>query len=188
MTHLYDGDTFTRTGPDGVERTFRVNFEHDTDADAPWERNDGHGVVSDWTTRDKRPGERVLTSDRGSYRYYDVQESTRIAKRDLWDAPPFGQGTRAQHAARAVNADFEYLRRWCADLWSYVGVVVTSIPEGADPDEVDTDYSHALWRIESDAEDYLQEVAAELAEEIEREQVKEGAERQHWDARDVITR
>jgi hypothetical protein len=77
--NLYHGDTF---GHEGL--TFRVEFEDDTDSGPPWEECDGHGVVSDWTRRDKCPGERVLCSDRGSKRYYDVQASTAIAKRDGW--------------------------------------------------------------------------------------------------------
>src|SRR5690606_5719725 len=64
--------------------TFSVSLEYDYVHRAPWEECDGHGPVSDWTSRDKLPGERVLRHDRGSYRYYDVAEATRIAKRDGW--------------------------------------------------------------------------------------------------------
>jgi hypothetical protein len=76
---LYDDSTFEHEG-----FTFKVNFPYDTDTGMPWENCDGHGVVSDWTRRDKRPGEVELCSDRGSKRFYDVQESTKIAKRDGW--------------------------------------------------------------------------------------------------------
>jgi hypothetical protein len=34
--------------------------------DPPWERADGHGPVSDWTRREKRPGERVLHPKKSS--------------------------------------------------------------------------------------------------------------------------
>jgi hypothetical protein len=88
---LYDGDTFEHEG-----LTFKVRFENDDDAEAPWERSDGHGVVSEWTRRDKRPGERVLSSDRNLKRYYDVQQSTQTAKRDGW-------GLSDEHKAELIQ-------------------------------------------------------------------------------------
>ncbi|WP_213303496.1 hypothetical protein [Paraburkholderia sacchari] len=63
---------------------FRVRVEADEFMGAPWEEHDGHGVVSGWTTRDKHPGEIVLCMDRRSRRYYDVQASMKIARRDGW--------------------------------------------------------------------------------------------------------
>ena len=57
---------------------------HDDDAEPPWDREDGQGPVSNWTDRVKEPGERTLCEDGGSRRYYDVQEATRIAKRDVF--------------------------------------------------------------------------------------------------------
>ena len=78
-------DTFEYKG-----RMFSVEIESDDDYGAPWEECDGHGPVSDWTTRAKRAGEMVLCSDnRGSFRrYYDVQEACKIAKRDGWGFMP----------------------------------------------------------------------------------------------------
>lgn len=73
--------------------------------------------------------------------------------------------TRGEIAAEAVRLDFERLRDWCDDDWRYIGVIVTPIPWGKDPKEVEIDYSYALWRIESDAEDYHGEVARELADQ-----------------------
>ncbi|WP_239482854.1 hypothetical protein [Paraburkholderia sp. C35] len=69
---------------DGRTYRVRINVQDDIDHGAPWEEHDGHGPVSDWTTRDKRPGERVLSSDRGIKRFYDVQEANRIAEQDGW--------------------------------------------------------------------------------------------------------
>lgn len=154
---LYDGDTFEFKG-----RTFKFETRHDEGHEAPWDWADGHGPVSEWTARDKRPGERLLHSDRRSHRYYDFQEAVKIARRDGWDAAPLGEGTAGQRAARAAEADFEYLRRWCNDQWSYVGVVVTLL----DSDDEETDETESLWGIESDAREYLEETARELADEI----------------------
>ena len=155
---LYDGATFTHRG-----HTFRVRFPHDADHGAPWEECDGHGPVSDWTRRDKRPGERILIEDHGSRRYYDVAEALQIARRDGWNTlsipAPAGGETPRQQAARAVEADYAFLRGWCRDDWQYVGVVVCL------EDDDDTQQA-SLWGIESDADDYLTETAYELADEI----------------------
>lgn len=130
-----------------------VRYDYDTGYGAPWENSDCHGPVSDWTTRAKLPGERVLCEDHGSRRYYDVAEAIRIAKRDGWDAPPYGTGTKGERAARAVERDFDYLRRWCNDDWHYLGVMVTVYRNGA---EIAGD---SLWGIESHG-DYWRETAA----------------------------
>lgn len=154
---LYDGSTFDHKG-----YTFRVRFPIDQYHGVPWEEYDGHGPVSDWTRRDKMPGERVLCSDHGQKRYYDVAEATRIAKRDGWDALPYKTGTKGERAARAVEADFEYLRQWCAGQWCYVGVVVELLDDDGEP----TGDDESIWGVESSDDAYLESTARELAEDI----------------------
>ncbi len=154
-TRLDDGETFEHMG-----LSFKVEFEADEFGQTPWD-DDGHGPVSDWTTRDKHPGERVLHSDRNSKRYYDFAEAVKLALKDGWDAPPY-TGTKGERAARAAEADYERLRAWCNNDWYYIGVVVTLL----DTDGNETRERESLWGIESDCEDYLTEVAYELAEEI----------------------
>ena len=172
-TIMHDGDTITHAG-----LTFRVSIHHDDDHGAPWDESDCHGPVSDWRHSsyscypEKAPGERVLASDRGSYRYYNVAEATRIAKRDGWglgDADmakledKLGRApTRGEVVAAAVEQDFDYLRRWCSGLWHYVGVIVTLLDTEGD----ETHESESLWRIDSESLDYIAEVAQELAEEL----------------------
>lgn len=157
-----------------------ITIECDQDAGMPWEREDGHGPVSDWTTRDKRPGEMVLNSDGRSKRYYDFAEAVRIARRDGWDAPPYKTGTKGDQAHRAAMRDFEYLRQWCANDWYYVGVIVKLSRNGA---QVGDD---SLWGIESFG-DYWKEVAREMIEELIAADKRERAERRYWEARDVVT-
>lgn len=161
---LYDDTTFTHRG-----YTFKVRFPHDEDHGAPWEECDGHGPVSDWTRRAKRPGERILIEDRESRRYYDVAEALQIARRDQWNTlsipAPAGGETPRQQAARAVEADYEYLRRWCRDEWQYVGVVVCLCDDDGNADGGEGTEA-SVWGIESDADDYLTETAYELADEI----------------------
>lgn len=192
---------------DGV--TFRARTEYDEYHGAPWDEEDGHGPVSDWTRRSKFPGELVLAKDRREYRYYDFQEACKIARRDGWGYLPgtlktekrpdgsfrawvetdrFADRDKAplqaiaydinkaigdvyalhratmtarQCAAAGAMADYDRLRRWCDDQWHYVGVIVESLDE--DGEVID---SASLWGIEDDAEDYLDEVARELAKEM----------------------
>lgn len=151
----------------GVDLVFKVEFEHDTDAGAPWENSDGHGDVSEWTTRGKRAGELVLSNDRGSKRYYDFAGACRTALRDGWDTHPYntdGKETKRQQAAKAARANYEYLQEWCTDRWRYVGVIVTLL----DTDCNDTEVTASLWGVE-DRNDYHETVAQELTDELVRE-------------------
>jgi hypothetical protein len=148
----------------GTLRTFSVKFEDDTDMGAPWKNSGGHGDVSDWTTRDKLPGELVLNTDRGQKRYYDFAGACRTALRDGWDAKPYNDGTQTkrQQAAKAAMADFEFLRAFCDNRWSYVGVIVTLL----DDEGEETELSNSLWGVDNFDPNYPDEVAKELAAEL----------------------
>ena len=205
MAHLHDGDLFEHDGFD-----FKVYIEDDQDSGTPWDREDGHGPVSDWTTRDKQAGELVLHSGRSHKRYYDFAEACKIARRDGWgfmpyklevtpvagefadyekrggtvnagpysafDPDDFNKAiaevyrlhretmTPRQYAAAAAMSDFDRLRRWCDDQWNYVGVRVEHMDFDAD-DDFEGD-SESLWGIESDCDEYIDDVARELAGEI----------------------
>jgi hypothetical protein len=142
--------------------TFQVEFEHDGDTCAPWEDGDGHGIVSDWTSRDKRAGELVLNSAHGSKRYYDYAATCKIALRDGWGHGDDVAGeTKRQKAARATLADFEYLRLWCVDQWSYNTVIVTLLDENGDVTEI----CDTLCAVET-YNDYHETVAREMAENL----------------------
>lgn len=163
---MYDSDTFTHDG-----FTFRVHIEPDDFQREPWTEEDGHGPVSDWkrhafgmgTKPPKAPGELILVWDHGSYRTYDFAEACRIARRDGWGAAGDEGMTRRAKAAHAARADFERLRRWCAGDWSYVGVWVELLDDEGEPTG---ERSVGLWGVESDAADYLEEVAREEAGEL----------------------
>lgn len=162
---LFNGDTFTRG-----ERTFRFHAEWDQCMGAPWKEHDGHGPVSEWTTRDKRPGERVLHEDRGSRRYYDFEEAVRIAKHDGWGLGDEAlialtrrlgrRPTRKEIVAQTVENDFDRLRRWCNDDWSWIAICVTEVESGKQ-----------VWLggVESDDEAYRVMLAHELADELNAE-------------------
>jgi hypothetical protein len=147
--------------------TFTFRIERDEDTGAPWDEHDGHGPVSDWQSSYngqpvmKRPGQMVLIHDRGSYRLYDFAAAVAMAKRDGWNAKPYdvpGE-TRGQRAHKAAMADFRRLAEWCNDQWEWVGVIVTCADLPGAPSE-------SIWGIESDAGEYLEEVARELAGQI----------------------
>ncbi|MBA0274424.1 hypothetical protein JY452_05470 [Stenotrophomonas maltophilia] len=148
--------------------TFKVEHIPDPDAGAPWENNDTLGTVSGWECRDhyrggKRPGERILNKgDRHRYRFYDYAGAVAKGRRE---------GMTGPEAAEAADREFEWLRAWCEDRWSYIGVQVTLL----DAEGNDTEHSDALWGVDDDG-DYAKTVANDLALEI-------GA-RVNWD--DVI--
>jgi hypothetical protein len=142
--------------------SFRVEWFYDDDSDAPWDREDGHGPVSDWETREKRPGEMILSSERRhSKRFYDFTQAVKIARRDGWNTAPFNWPTEGARAHAAAMEDFDRLRQWCADQWHYCGIVVTLLDADGEPDSVDA----SLWGIESDSPESHEEVIGELIDE-----------------------
>ncbi len=148
-----------------------ATIHDDDDNTAPWKQEDGHGPVSDWTSRDKAPGELVLNEDGRSKRFYDFAEAVKIAKRDGWNAEPLDDGlTGGAKAAKAARADYERLRRWCDDDWRYIGVALQVWFEDI---QLTDEYGAALWGIESDAGEYCTETANDLISEAMAQAVAE---------------
>lgn len=167
---MYPSQTFD-FAHDGKE--FRAFIEHDADAGAPWECEEGYVQVSEWTRRDKRPSEVIVNRDRGSYRFVClrdahararaqgcglVSEDMQTLTHKLGRVP-----TAREITARVVQLDIERMRAWCADEWCYVGVCVSLL--GSDGQPVGDKYAAACWGIESDCDDYIKEVARDLAGE-----------------------
>jgi hypothetical protein len=171
MTTLYNGDIFDHKG-----HRFRYRCEIDEDMQEPWKEHDGHGIISDWTTRGKAPGERILATDHRSYRYYDFAGTLKLAKRDGWgvrrpdatgntpaDYLPLPGESKRTYVARAVEADFERMRDWCEDRWHWCYISVTLLDEHGE----ETKERESLGGIDGDDQDaYLTATAYELAEEI----------------------
>jgi hypothetical protein len=160
--YIYDGDTFEHKG-----HTYKVEYAIDQDHGEPWKNADGHGIVSEWTGRNKGAGEWILVADNGRKRYYDFAETLKIARKDGWGVEGGklpGESNR-EYAVRAVTADYEFLRAWCNDDWRYVGVIVTEVLEDEDGDAIEGGESESLWGVET-YKDYHMEVAMELADEI----------------------
>lgn len=147
-----DFETITVQG-----RDFAVMAERDDAMGEPWVEHDGHGIVSEWTSRDKRAGERVLSQDRGSFRYYDVAATMRKARAERWGGNL--TGSARERAAKAVEADFDYCRRWARDDWYWAAIVVA--PVNAD-DTPDPDNYDVLGGVESfDWEEFARDMAKE---------------------------
>ena len=125
---------------------YRIEWVRDYDHGAPWEEEDGHGPVSDWERREKRPGEMILNDERGARRFYDFAAAVKQARREGWSTAPYEWKTKGEQAAAAALADFDYLRRWCNDEWYYCGIIVTVLNDEGE----ETDNSSSLWGIEDD--------------------------------------
>lgn len=147
-------------------KRFRIEHHYDHDMEPPWESAEGHGVVSDWTRRNKRPGELILNRDgRGWCRFYDFQASIKIARRDSWNSWNMlpTAAARGEELVRAVMMDFHYLRDWCQDKWHYMGIMV--FPLTNEGDQLRSK-QHSLWGIESESDSsYFEEVTNELLAE-----------------------
>lgn len=104
-----------------MAHTTRVTIEQDCDHGAPWEECDGHGEVSDWTTRDKRAwcndewcyvvahvelldedGEVVADSYVGGVESDYVDDTAREMEQGLRAQHEHECGERAHWAARGV--------------------------------------------------------------------------------------
>lgn len=127
-------------------KTYAIKWFYDEHMSAPWEEHDGHGIVTDWVTRNKKPGELVLNSDRNMNRFYDFAASVEKAKTEQWGISDHEGKTKNQIAAEATRADYEHLRRYCNDQWHWCGIVVTQLEEDGEP----SDITAALWGIEED--------------------------------------
>lgn len=151
MTDIYNTETREALG-----HTWTIEWIADHDSAAPWESEDGHGPVSDWTGRDKRPGELILHADRGSRRYYDFQAAVKQARAEGWNVAPYEWPTKGVQANNAAWTDFERLRDWCNDGWHYCGITVKL--DG-------TDFEASLWGIESEADEHHETIIEDLMQE-----------------------
>jgi hypothetical protein len=169
-------------------QTVLIEYFRDSDTEPPWERCEGHGnvtrVTSDWYTGQvKKKPEQVVLHKGGyrSYSYlYDFADAMQTAKRDGWNAEPYSPegDTPGKKALRAVTADIEYLRAWCNDEWSYVGIVCTLLDSEGDK----TDISDSCWGFET-YKDYHETEGKRMAESAN----KETQNVIYWNTRDVVT-
>lgn len=147
----YIGADSKRTVSEGVVLQFQV--EHDIDFREPWIEHDGHGIISEWRSADRKsPGERILCSDHGRARFYDIEATTQRAKADGWGCgeESHAHKTRGETIACAVLSDYKHMRAWCNDEWTWCGWIVTLDIDGCEED------SESVWGYESTDEEYIQ--------------------------------
>lgn len=193
MSESFNTETITHCGI-----TVKIDYFYDNDMGCPWEESDGHGIMrsaySYYDKPAKKPGEVLIPGGRGAYWVYDMQETTKIAKRDGWGVtnPPAGL-TKKQITALSVQRDFEYCKGWLNDDWHYVGVVCTVM----DSDGEETDATDSCCGFES-LDDYHETAGREMAEALAestykarlqqwRSALSEARARKYWASRDVVT-
>jgi len=167
---MYSGQTFDF---EHEGKQFRAFIESDHDAGTPWDRECGHVDVSEWEHRNKRPSEVIVNEDRGSRRFVCIREAIAKATREGWGlsdeslqalSDRIGRTpTKKEVTTESVRLDVERMRAWCADEWEYIGVCVCLLDSEGSP--IGNKYAAALWGIESDCDDYIRDVARELASE-----------------------
>lgn len=170
---------FKRITTEVLGHTITVEWYYDHDMGPPWEEHDGHGPVSEWTRRSKRPGERVLHRHRFTARYYDFAAAVKIARKEKWDAPPYKTGTPGEQAVRAVEADFEHLRRWVNERWWWCGY--TAEARDATGKLI---WNDALWGIESNEIDHFTGEVTSTARDFIQTEV---AEKEDAACRGIVT-
>lgn len=140
-----------------VRGEFVVRWFYDEDSTPPWKKQDMLSWVSDWTQNRKGAGERILCKDRRSFLFYDFKCAVKKAR---------SGGMKGEDAVKAVEFEFNWLRRWCDDKWFYCGIEVSKGEDGIEVSEVGGCAS--LWGVESDAsEDYFEDIIRDLMREVE---------------------
>lgn len=152
-------------------KQFRAYIEQDDDMTPPWDREDGHVPVSDWEYRNKAPSEVIINKDRRAFRFVCIRDAIDKATREGWglndaDMQALAENiqrtpTKREIISEAVRLDVENMRAWCANEWSYIGVCVCLLDGDGHP--IGNKHASALWGIESNADDYIREVAHDLA-------------------------
>jgi hypothetical protein len=105
-----------------------VEVMHDDLMEAPWNCDDGVGVVLPipWEGYEGSFG---IGSRRDSL-YYDYRASLKKALSEGWESIPYGTGSKMDQAHRAVLADYNRLYAWAIWDWGYVVMSVSLLDEG----------------------------------------------------------
>jgi len=145
---------------------FKVELSYDECCGEPWEENDGHGSVSEWTNRSKKSGELILCQDRDMKRYYDFKGAVATARVDGWGAIIEGD-TPGQRAYKAAMRDYNYLRDYCRQEWWYSTVRVVLLNEADEEIEGREEYLGGVECGYGKYDNYYMDIVQSLAGEIE---------------------
>ena len=184
---------YTITYPN-TERKYTVLFEYDGNIPAPENDCDGHGLTVDQRWRiDPTDAEtidyhlgldeddtsvaamelrlrygmmRPLQTEFTPYRYYDVWETLKLAKREQWGVIDYDNDPEAQDKLHAiVDAAYDYLRGWYNNAWHWCTVCVTPLDQDEEPvDEFAQYIGGCEFGYDDKAElDYFAELIEDLA-------------------------
>ena len=151
---------------------FKIVNEQDIDL-TPWEFCDNEAdLITDWTLRDKKPGEMILNTDGKFKRFFDYRAACKYAlKYQLGSRDALPGDTKKQIASKAALNLFNYLRSWCNDEWTYRHISITLI----DPDtNQETDFIESCGGIEdlnNYDQDWINENAVVLIESFKNQQL-----------------
>lgn len=194
--------------------TVRVEYFSDNHSRAlPWEEFDGHGIIrhaySAWGRPDKKPGEKIIHSDRGDWWLYDVQASTEKARREKWGlaaeevakmAAKLGRApTQGEITAAAVARDADYCAGWLDGRYSWV--CISAYVLGREGEEVESDHLGGVEWDNHGGNEYAEECAGEVVANalhsagltLEQRRrawlvaLREARIRREWAARGVLT-
>ena len=118
MDHHYHEEIQEHNG-----RQYRVRFFYDNDHEAPWEDGDGRGIVHAVSDHaDKKPGWRLLYTNRGDAWYLEWAGTIKKAKDEGWGlgdeklaqlrATLGADPTPGQIRERAVQMEYDFFRAW----------------------------------------------------------------------------
>ena len=194
--------------------TVRVEFCPDDAGRLPWQEFDSHGDIrtaSSWYGHlEKKPGERIIHSERGDHWIYDVQGAIVKATHERWGIGPeetsklterLGRPpSQREVIARAVALDMDYCAGWLDGRYSWCVVWATVLDSAGI--EVSSDCVGGVEWDSHGANTYatedtaggvvrnaLHEAGLTLAQRRAawREALREARERRAWAARDVAT-
>lgn len=132
---------------------FTASVYVDETADGPWDSECGH-IDVEYFDREIPRGYTTLNTYGRGYYAFNTRAAILKASREKW-------ARKSADRWAAIKADARRMAEYINGDWCYLGV---SVHNGED------DFSHALWGIESDCEDYVIEVAKELLSQIEAEE------------------
>jgi hypothetical protein len=161
--------------------TYHVAYWEDHHMASPDKEHDCHGVTyemqnsvedileADDLSDDLRlrlPLFRELHYEHGTYLYYDVIASINKAV-TVWGCSP-------EDAPAQVEQDYEYLRGWYQDDWSWIGITVTKIVDDVVTDDYVSvgGFESFILRDDEELSSTLHELVGELESNIRHEQHK----------------
>ena len=139
----------------------------------PWEYCDNEvNLITDWTRRDKKPGELILTTDRTYKRFFDYQAACRYALDNQWGSRDALPGdTKKQIASKAALNLFNYWRSWCDDEWAYRYIEITLIDPDTNQETYFIDSCGGIEDLNNYDKDWINENAAVLIENFKNQQL-----------------